>query len=678
MKRFLFTLSLFASASVLFAQAPDFAWARTIGNSGITSGCMLALDADGNSYVAGTFGTSLTVGGSTLVHPGPGGASVFLAKFDASGNGLWAKKIPVNGMQDATNPDKLVTDAEGNLYLTGTFRSGDVVDTITVPPLAQNRSYGLAKFDPDGNIRWLRMTNTPDLRIATSSAVAIDSRGHICLTGLFNTSLSFDSGETLTNTDNTQGVDAFVATYDTDGRLLRAKRLGVVNPLFDPNLNYPVEVFKLDRHDNLYRLTSATKTVVKYTADGTQVYSKTLSATGGQSDFNSMAVDAAGNVFLGGWFMYDALTLEGTLISKFGNANSMDALLVKLSATDRSLAWYKRYDYQYGDSYRQIRTDDLGNLYAVGKHTPIVGDSKGLLIKYTNTGALLWEQVIEPGPGGTNPPAATIEAQNLVQARNGGNILVAGWYKERIYFDAGTFFVNAPGVYKMFVAQYGVCNAPVPVLTASSENFCEGGSADLTASAGTNYVWSTGETGADIEVTVSGTYYVVSVQDEECYARSLPLTVTEHPFPDVSVSQDGATLSATETEAGYQWLNCNGMTPVSGAVNRTFIAPQNGQYAVALTNAAGCSDTSACFTVTGLAVEETAVPVWTLFPNPATDRVNLSGLPVQNIRIFDGLGREVLRVTNSSSADVSALAPGTYVLLASGSGKTLRKIFVKK
>ncbi len=83
-----------------------------------------------------------------------------------------------------------------------------------------------------------------------------------------------------------------------------------------------------------------------------------------------------------------------------------------------------------------------------------------------------------------------------------------------------------------------------------------------------------------------------------------------------SVSQDGAILSADENGASYQWLNCPELTPVDGATEQTYMATENGDYAV-LVNNNGCSETSDCLTVTitGI-IENDFGPGLLLYPNP--------------------------------------------------------------
>ena len=64
---------------------------------------------------------------------------------------------------------------------------------------------------------------------------------------------------------------------------------------------------------------------------------------------------------------------------------------------------------------------------------------------------------------------------------------------------------------------------------------------------------------------------------------------------NTSVTQSGATLTATATSATYIWINCNGNIPVQAETNQSYTASISGSYAVVVTQN-GCVDTSNCFT----------------------------------------------------------------------------------
>lgn len=94
---------------------------------------------------------------------------------------------------------------------------------------------------------------------------------------------------------------------------------------------------------------------------------------------------------------------------------------------------------------------------------------------------------------------------------------------------------------------------------------------------------------------------------------------------DISVSNNGQTLTAAATGAAYQWLDCdNNYAPLNGETGQSFTTLSNGNYAVELTEN-GCVDTSACVSITTVNLGEFADGAGvTLYPNPTTGTVWVS------------------------------------------------------
>ncbi len=94
----------------------------------------------------------------------------------------------------------------------------------------------------------------------------------------------------------------------------------------------------------------------------------------------------------------------------------------------------------------------------------------------------------------------------------------------------------------------------IPLIELSGEEiFCQGESITLTASNGTNYLWSTGETGQTIEVTTSGDYTVSS--DAICSSNQVvsdvaSITVLPAPPPIVETIDDNGDGTYTITASG--------------------------------------------------------------------------------------------------------------------------------
>ncbi|WP_225036350.1 Ig-like domain-containing protein [Winogradskyella sp. SM1960] len=121
------------------------------------------------------------------------------------------------------------------------------------------------------------------------------------------------------------------------------------------------------------------------------------------------------------------------------------------------------------------------------------------------------------------------------------------------------------------------------------QQICEGESITLTASGGTSYVWSTGETNESIEVTPEETTsYTVTVSDDFEQSEEVSVTVIVNPIPianageDQSICEgDTATLTAT---GGNSYLWSTGETTASIEVSPT----EETSYSVEVSNS-NCS-----------------------------------------------------------------------------------------
>jgi hypothetical protein len=144
-----------APASI-FAQSAAYQWAKRMGGSDSDQGNAIATDANGNVYVTGDFeGTAdfdPSAGTANLTSTGT--LDIFLAKYDASGNLLWANRM---GGQLTDRGNSLAVDGSGNVVVTGGFRG--IVDFDPSVGTANLTSVGnqdifVAKYDASGNYLW--------------------------------------------------------------------------------------------------------------------------------------------------------------------------------------------------------------------------------------------------------------------------------------------------------------------------------------------------------------------------------------------------------------------------------------------------------------------------------------------------------------------------------------------
>ncbi len=165
--------------------------------------------------------------------------------------------------------------------------------------------------------------------------------------------------------------------------------------------------------------------------------------------------------------------------------------------------------------------------------------------------------------------------------------------------------------------------------------------------------------------TVQGDYYDTLQTTLGCDSVIITrLTVIE---PDVTVDASASPELTVASGAGitYQWIDCDDNdAPIAGADSASFVATQNGNYAVIVTIGA-CSDTSACVTVTNVSVAERELQnLIKVFPNPVQEQLNLqTDETVLTLTIFNTMGQQVFtQGQKTGPVDVSSLAPGAYFL----------------
>jgi hypothetical protein len=297
---------------------------KTIGNSNRPQ---ITVDAEGNSYVTGRFGGTVTFEGQNntdVVLSSPGIVSVFLIKYDTDGKILWSQRSYGGPAMDM--PDGIALDSEGNCIITGSY-SGEVKfghititsydDPITTRPPA----YGmfLAKYSSEGIFLWVKSASSAEedeWPNATGQGLVIDSNDNIITGGTFQGKINF-SGIIIESTKGGQFYDnnIFFAKYTPSGDLLWVKREG--------NSNYVLfKTISIDRDDNFY-ITGYTgdptiianthmdvrqSFLVKFNNEGSPIWVKKVVRGTWPED---VAIDNAGNFFLIGNLAYTTTFGEG-------------------------------------------------------------------------------------------------------------------------------------------------------------------------------------------------------------------------------------------------------------------------------------------------------------------------------------------------------------------------------
>lgn len=158
-------------------------------------------------------------------------------------------------------------------------------------------------------------------------------------------------------------------------------------------------------------------------------------------------------------------------------------------------------------------------------------------------------------------------------------------------------------------------------------------------------------------------------------------------FIDNSVTQDATSLTATETGATYQWVDCNNANaPIAGATSQSYVPVSSGNYAVQITKN-NCTKVSDCSNFTVLSAEDYELQAINVFPNPVKDEIEIVGLETLSgekivVSISFVTGQQILKKEISSQTNklnVKQLAIGTYVLqIILDNGKEKMVKFIKE
>jgi hypothetical protein len=328
-------------------------------------------------------------------------------------NGLltgWSKRF---GDSQRQKGNRVAIDASGNVFLSGIF--GGTIDLGGGPFKAEGQYDGfIAKFNPSGKLLWsqhLKPTQiTWDAGIEKPTgplyvdhlAFSVDLSGNVFIAGISAGSIDFGGQKVDLNANS-----AFMARYDSQGKLLWARRIGGQSA-FD---SFKIASIAAAPTGNL---------VLCGTFSGNldlgggplqgQVYWATLDPSGAHlfskgfkidqaafapAEGNFLAVDPSGNSFITGMFYGNA---------DFGGGNRTGAFYVVKLSTTGSHIWSKGFGTKDSLTFASIAIDSAGSVLLGGEmsatldfggnplQTSAANDGDLFLAKLDSAGNHLWSK----------------------------------------------------------------------------------------------------------------------------------------------------------------------------------------------------------------------------------------------------------------------------------------------
>jgi hypothetical protein len=189
-------------------------WTKPFGNAGTNYGWRVKSDAEGNALVAG-FGDAGGINFGAGLVTGPGMNDAYLLKIDPNGGLVWAKVL---GGPEGDAAYDVGVGPDGEVVVAGTFSGTGDFGSGSMAAIGQTDMF-MSRFDKDGDISWSKRYGAVETQ---PNGVAIDGAGHIVVTGFVRGDVDFGNGLILGHAD----ADAFIAKIDKTGAALWGKNFG--------------------------------------------------------------------------------------------------------------------------------------------------------------------------------------------------------------------------------------------------------------------------------------------------------------------------------------------------------------------------------------------------------------------------------------------------------------------
>jgi hypothetical protein len=354
-------------------------WVRSLRNCQHNVGLLSAgyqlidVDASNNIYVSGSFYDSLTVGSTVLTTTSLNHYCSFLAKYDASGNLAWIKKLGTSEIW----AQALSVDAAGNSFVTG-YVNGTITNPASIGTFSTNNpsQFFVAKYNSGGATIWGKGNSG-----AYCSGTSLKAAGNsVFVTGQAQQGSIFGA-DTVKSTQSNSNYVFFVTKMDTAGNYIWARG----SSAYDSHSETHGSAVTADNTGNCYvagdyaalfklgsfnfpagsNVTQRNAFLAKYNASGVVQSVNTFTTSSGLNNLVSAICYDHNKITLAGItpgatnFGSASLANSGNYVAQF-NLSGNNLSVAYISGTLSSAST----DYNYG-----LKTDTAGNIYVSGRYS---------------------------------------------------------------------------------------------------------------------------------------------------------------------------------------------------------------------------------------------------------------------------------------------------------------------
>lgn len=672
-----------------------FQWALdplTQGNDRLTG---LAFDALDHMYV---------IGGSYQT----ASSDAYLYQYDVSGNILWSETWAENAMGATVAYGDIAIGPGNTIYLAGSVNgpydfdlSGNVLmigDTLAPAAL-------LARLDTSAHPIWVGVLE-PVAALGTSGAnnVAVNALGEAVISGGVHNSVDLDPTSGVNMYTSAGSSDTYVASFGSMGQFLWSRAQGGTGAEYSLAL-------EIDAFGGVYTSTAFTA-AINLEPDSTNL---TIPNSG---DFDAVLqhFSPSGTLL---WhkvlatsereYCHDYLLLNDALYAcgQFGDSLDFGSAAAPLVAlADTANLFLARFSTCSGTTFAAINDTACGALdlgsgnfaQASGQYVIHGVNSAGcdsltavdlvVLAQDSDfyaatTCEMYYWPLFDTTLHTSGVHVVPLAGADVCPAQQVLNLTIDSVFRDTLFVESCT-----PYYWDMTWLTYS--NSGQHSITFNSQSGCDSSitldllilppiTDTLTAVSCSSYFWN--ESGNTYH---SSGYYGVALQTPQGCDSLITLSLTIDTLEAATTIQDSL-LTASVSDAIYQWINCGDLSLITNATNQSFQVTENGDYAVIVTQGS-CTDTSSCTEVlVGSSHVFNAIETGSIsmYPNPASSTIAINTTqPVgaSYAMIITSVTGQVLYSKRSAKSmeriDVSGFSSGLYSVYIWADGKTYTNRFL--
>ncbi|HRY31339.1 MAG TPA: T9SS type A sorting domain-containing protein [Bacteroidales bacterium] len=378
-----FTLTNAASATAdmfiaSFDASGNVLWAQRAGGSGNDYGMSVCISKSRNIYAAGYFTSdSIVFGSYVLTNTAVPGADLFIVKYDAGGNVVWARSASGCAGDDAVY--SLAVDPAGYLYGTGYFEAPSIIldsDTLNAAP-ANYRDFLVFKMDSLGNIIWAG--TAPGTGNDVGNAVAADASGNVFAGGQF-TSPALTFGSIVVNNSASGNNDAFMVKYDNLGNVQWAREAGGSHHDYTLSVctDYSGDIYVAGYYRSsqvtfgAYTLSNSGTPygnyfLVKYNTAGLEQWAVQAMGSSTSDAITSVAADPFGGIYACGHFQSPSITFGPYVLTN--TTSNMQIFVARFDQSNGNAMWGITLSNTGHDLANAVAPNSAGYAYVGGQFT---------------------------------------------------------------------------------------------------------------------------------------------------------------------------------------------------------------------------------------------------------------------------------------------------------------------